>query len=67
MPREKPAYRDNLESVLRFLREKYGDNRHLMLMCDVQEYTGRKYGYCKKHYLAGRKDISAETFARTLS
>lgn len=67
MPREKPAYRDNLESILNFLKDKYGDNRHLLLMDDLKEYTGRKYDYCKKNYIPDRKDISAETFARLLS
>ena len=31
MAREKEAYRDNLESVITFLRERYGDNRRALI------------------------------------
>lgn len=67
MAREKPAYRDNLESILNFLENKYGDKRHLMKARDVQEYTGFCYNFCKREYFADKMTISAETFARALS
>ena len=49
MPREKEAYRDNLESLKEFLDKKYGDNRHLMNVKDVCEYMGRSFDFIKKH------------------
>lgn len=67
MPREKEAYRDNLESILEFLNSKYGDNRHLLSNTDLQEYTGKKYDYVRENYLICRRYVSAETFARQLS
>ncbi len=67
MPREKEAYRDNLESLKCFLDEKYGDNRHLMRIKDVCEYMGRSADYVRKHYGIDKKGISIETFARQLS
>lgn len=67
MPREKEAYRDNLESLKCFLDEKYGDNRHLMNVKDICEYTGRSFDFVKKHYGIKKIGISIETFARQLS
>ncbi len=67
MPREKEAYRDNLEGVLGFLREKYNDSRRVLNIKDVQTYTGRCYSYVKRNYFSDRQFISAETFARMLS
>ena len=63
MPREKAAYRENLESVLQFL----GDRRHLLCIKDVQDYTGTCYDFAKRTFLGGKKYISAETFAKNLS
>lgn len=65
--KEKEAYRDNLEAILSFLRDKYNDGRHILRITDVQEYSGFSYEYVKKHFLDGGKSISAETFARALS
>ena len=48
MPREKAAYRENLESVLQFLGDKYGDRRHLLCIKDVQDYTGTCYDFAKR-------------------
>ena len=67
MPREKAAYRENLESVLQFLGDKYGDRRHLLCINDVQDYTGTCYDFAKRTFLGGKKYISAETFAKNLS
>lgn len=67
MPREKEAYRDNLESIIAFLKEKYGDNRHLMTTSDVCEYIGRSYDFVKKHYEIEKPGVTAETFARKLA
>lgn len=67
MPKEKEAYRDNLESVLTFLKEKYGDNRHMLGNKDLREYTGLKYDYVRENFLKKKPYVSAETFARMLS
>lgn len=67
MPREKEAYRDNLESLKGFLDKKYGDGRHLMNVKDVCEYTGRSFDFVKKHYDVPKIGVSMETFARRLS
>ena len=67
MPKEKEAYRDNLESLKGFLETKYSDNRHLMCVKDVCEYTGRSFDFIKKHYAVPRSGITIETFARKLS
>lgn len=67
MPREKEAYRDNLESLIEFLQKKYGDNRHLMTAKDVCEYTGRSFDFIKKHYAIKKVGVTIETFARQLS
>lgn len=48
MPREKEAYRDNLEALKAFLDNKYGDERHLMTVKDICEYTGRSFDFVKK-------------------
>lgn len=67
MPREKEAYRDNLESILAFLKSRYNDERHLMCLKDVCEYIGRSYDFVNKHYGIEKPGITAETFARRLS
>lgn len=67
MPREKPAYRDDLESILDFLRNKYKDERHYLSIADIKEYLGRSYDFIRKHFNVGRSGISAESFARMLS
>lgn len=67
MPREKEAYRDNLESLIKFLDYKYGDGRHLMSIKDICEYTGRSFDFVKKHYEIKKIGVSIETFARKLS
>lgn len=66
MPREKPGYRDNLESILSFLRNKYEDNRHFLGISDVTEYLGRSYAFVRKHFQINKYGISAESFARLL-
>lgn len=66
MPREHPAYRDNLESILAFLYNKYGDNRHMLSIGDVREYLGRSYNYVRNYIKVGKCGITAESFARKL-
>ncbi len=67
MPREKESYRDNLEGIIEFLRNKYNDNRHFLSMQDVKGYTGRSYDFIHDHFGVDRNGISAEKFARLLS
>lgn len=67
MPREKEAYRDNLESLKNFLENKYGDDRHLMNVKDVCEYMGRSFDFIKKYYDIQKSGMTIETFARKLS
>lgn len=67
MPREKAAYRDNLESLREFLDEKYGDGRHMMNVKDVCIYMGRSFDFIKKHYDIDKFGVTIETFARLLS
>ena len=67
MPREKEAYRDNLESLKDFLDKKYGDDRHLMNVKDVCEYMGRSFDFIKKHYDVKKTGFTIETFTRKLS
>lgn len=67
MPKEKESYRDNLEMILRFLKDKYGDNRVMLRNVDVQEFTGRAYNYVRKNYMQGEHFISAAVLARVIS
>lgn len=67
MAKEKAAYRDNLESILEFLKGKYGSARHMLKVKDVQEYTGFGYDFVKREYMPDKCVISAETLARTLA
>lgn len=67
MPREKEAYRDNLEGLKSFLDDKYGDERHLMTVKDVCEYTGRSFDFVKKYFCIRKAGVTIETFARQLS
>ena len=67
MPKEKEAYRDNLESLISFLHTKYGDNRHLMTITDVCEYVGRSFDFVKRYYGIDKVGVTVETFARKLS
>ena len=67
MPKEKPTYRDNLELILQFLNQKYGDNRKMLTNKDIQEFTGRSYKYVKKEFMDNLNLVSAANFARALS
>ncbi len=67
MSREPKSYRDILEGILEFLRNKYNDSRRFLSLQDVREYTGRSYDYVHKHFGVDRNGISAEKFARLLS
>lgn len=67
MPREKATYRDNLEGILSFVREKYGDNRHVININDLIEYTGLCRRTIYKRYTNGEKYTTCENFARQIS
>ena len=67
MPREKESYRDNLEGIIEFLRNKYNDSRRFLSIQDVKGYTGRSYDFIHDHFGVDRNGISAEKFARLLS
>lgn len=67
MGREKPAYRDNLELVLEFMKKKYGKDKMMMVNADVQQFTGMDYRTVKKMYMHDEKFISVATFARLIS
>lgn len=67
MPREQESYRDNLEGILKFLQQKYSDNRHFLSISDAREYLGRSYDFVRDHFHIDRYGISAEKFARLLS
>lgn len=61
-------YRSNLESVYVFLEQKYQDQRHMMLVKDVAEYTGLCFQTVKKKFFRkGGRMITAENFARALA
>ena len=67
MAREKEAYRDNLELILSFLREKYGGRRMMLTNRDVQEFTGLKYEYVRSNFMRGERFVSAAVLARLIS
>lgn len=64
---EKAAYRDNLELILKFLRDKYGCDRAMLCNKDVQEFTGLKYDYVKRKYMGNERYISVAVLAREIS
>lgn len=67
MAMEKPAYRDNLELILKFLHDKYGNHGVMLNNKDVQEFTGLKYEYVKRNYMGDKRYISAAVLAREIS
>lgn len=67
MPREKESYRDNLEGIIEFLRNKYNDSRRFLTIRDAMEYTGFSYKIVHNRFGVDRNGISAEKFARLLS
>ena len=67
MPREKESYRDNLEGIIEFLRNKYHDSRRFLTLRDTMEYTGFSYKVVHNRFGVDRNGISAEKFARLLS
>ena len=67
MPRENEAYRDTLEGLKSFLDNKYGDERHLMTVKDICEYTGRSFDFVKKYFGIKKTGVTIESFARMLS
>lgn len=67
MPREKEAYRDNLELIMEFMKNKYQGNKMMMSNKDIQEFTGLKYDYVRKNYMQGETFISVAVFARKIS
>lgn len=62
MPREKPAYRDNLERI----SEVY-PNKELLSISDVARFTGLCNRVTAKRYPFKKNFISKATFARELS
>lgn len=63
MPRERPAYRDNLQDILEF----FGGKRVLSIQ-DVRQYTGMvDLRTIKRHFPVRDGIISAATLARCLS
>lgn len=63
MPRERPAYRDNLQDILEF----FGGKRVLSIQ-DVRQYTGMvDLRTIKRHFPVRDGIISAATLARYLS
>lgn len=67
MPREKEAYRDNLELVLDFMNKKYPDGKMMMSNQDIREFTGLKYDFVRKNYMQGQAFVSVAVFARAIS
>lgn len=67
MPKEKPAYRDNLEDILEFT-----EGRRLLTLAEVARYLGKDRRWCEEKIFkpCGKtvKDgISAMTLARQLA
>lgn len=63
MPREKPAFRDNLEDILTFF-----GGRRMLTITDVREYTGlMDVRTIKRHFPFRGNMISAVTLARCLA
>lgn len=63
MPRELPAYRDNLQDILEFF-----GGRRVLSLDDVRRYTGLKDDRTiKRHFPFQGRIISAATLARCLS
>lgn len=63
MPRERPAYRDNLQDILEFF-----GGRRLLTIQDVRAYTGLvDQRTIKRHFPFDGRFISAPTLARCLS
>lgn len=63
MPRERPAYRDNLEDILSFTGGK-----RMLTTADVRRYTGLvDIRTIKRHFPIQKGVISAPTLARCLA
>lgn len=62
MPREKEAYRDNLEQILAFTK-----GAQLLNVTQVCNFCGIGYRYAIKRFPFKDKHISAATLARELS
>lgn len=61
-------YRSNLEGVLEFLKNVYGDSRRVLNIKDVAKYIGRSSKTAKgKYFKKDSKVITAENFARVLA
>jgi len=67
MGKEKEAYRDNLELIISFMKEKYNESKMMMSNKDVQEFTGLKYDYVRKNFMSGEQYISVAVLARKIS
>ena len=62
MPRERPAYRDNLERL-----NTAFPARDMLSVTDVVKFTGRNYRTVKRHFPFKNNYISKAETARTLS
>lgn len=63
MPRERPAYRDNLQDILEF-----SGGRRMLTLQEVRRYTGLADNRTlKRHFPFQSGMISAPTLARCLS
>lgn len=62
MSREKPAYRDNVEALLR-----YSGGKHLLTVSDVAAYCGRDRRTVIRKYDLRPGGITVETLARRMS
>lgn len=63
MPRERPAYRDNLQDILEF-----SSGKRILTLDDVRRYTGIKDDRTlKRHFPFQGRIISAPTLARCLA
>lgn len=62
MPREKPAYRDNLERI----KERFPD-KELLSVSDVCEFCGKNYRTVKKLFEFKNNFISVAKLAREMS
>lgn len=62
MPREKEAYRDNLEAILNFTEGKF-----LLNIQEVADFCGIKRDTAKNRFFKDKNFVSAATLARMLS
>lgn len=62
MPREKDGYRDVLEDLLDYFKDK-----RVLTITEVARYTGRDRHWCKDTYKIPKQGIHITVLARALS